>query len=109
MFDSKAYSLFSVKYDLLSKNEHLLFELLRCEMLCVCVCIPGERMDTHSQVVDRLRSVFHSGVTIPEQFRRTQLTKLMSMIKENEEQILNALHKDLTKVQRQYTHYFLST
>nr|XP_020463985.1 aldehyde dehydrogenase family 3 member B1-like [Monopterus albus]XP_020463986.1 aldehyde dehydrogenase family 3 member B1-like [Monopterus albus] len=54
-------------------------------------------MDTQSQVVDKLRSAFRSGVTIPEQFRRTQLTKLMSMIKDNEEQFLNALHKDLSK------------
>lgn len=54
-------------------------------------------METHSQVVDRLRSVFCSGVTIPEEFRRAQLTKLMSMIKENEELILKALHKDLSK------------
>lgn len=60
---------------------------------------PGERMDSHRQVVDRLRSAFHSGVTLPEKFRRTQLTNLMAMIKENEEQILNALHKDLAKVQ----------
>uniref|UniRef100_A0A3Q1I6M7 Aldehyde dehydrogenase n=1 Tax=Anabas testudineus TaxID=64144 RepID=A0A3Q1I6M7_ANATE len=49
------------------------------------------------QVVDRLRSAFRSGVTMPEQFRRTQLTNLMSMIKDNEEQILNALYKDLAK------------
>ncbi|XP_035510267.1 aldehyde dehydrogenase family 3 member B1 [Morone saxatilis] len=54
-------------------------------------------MDTQSQVVDRLRTAFSSGITIPEQFRRTQLTKLMSMIKDNEEEILNALHKDLAK------------
>ncbi|XP_026213291.1 aldehyde dehydrogenase family 3 member B1 [Anabas testudineus] len=54
-------------------------------------------METQSQVVDRLRSAFRSGVTMPEQFRRTQLTNLMSMIKDNEEQILNALYKDLAK------------
>ncbi|CAJ1075632.1 aldehyde dehydrogenase family 3 member B1 [Xyrichtys novacula] len=54
-------------------------------------------MDTQSQVVDRLRSVFCSGVTIPEEFRRAQLNALMCMIKENEELILNALHKDLAK------------
>ncbi|XP_028254600.1 aldehyde dehydrogenase family 3 member B3-like [Parambassis ranga] len=54
-------------------------------------------MDSHRQAVDRLRSAFHSGVTLPEKFRRTQLTNLMSMIKENEEQILTALHKDLGK------------
>lgn len=65
----------------------------------VYVCVPGERMDTQTQVLDRLRSAFNSGITVPEQFRRTQLTKLMSLIKENEELILNALHKDLAKVQ----------
>lgn len=54
-------------------------------------------MDTQSQVVDRLRSAFRSGVTIPEQFRRAQLTQLMSLMKENEAQILTALHKDLAK------------
>ncbi|XP_062295085.1 aldehyde dehydrogenase family 3 member B1 [Scomber scombrus] len=54
-------------------------------------------MDTYSQVVDRLRTVFRSGVTVPEQFRRTQLTNLMSLVKENEEQIVKALHKDLAK------------
>ncbi|XP_070704721.1 aldehyde dehydrogenase family 3 member B1 [Pempheris klunzingeri] len=54
-------------------------------------------MDTQSQVVDRLRSAFQSGITIPEQFRRAQLTKLVSMIKDNEELILHALHKDLAK------------
>uniref|UniRef100_UPI0037E88446 aldehyde dehydrogenase family 3 member B1 n=1 Tax=Semicossyphus pulcher TaxID=241346 RepID=UPI0037E88446 len=54
-------------------------------------------MDTQSQVLERLRSAFSSGVTIPEEFRRTQLTKLMSMLKENEEQILKALHKDFSK------------
>lgn len=54
-------------------------------------------MDTQSQVVDRLRAAFSAGITKPEQFRRTQLTKLMSMVKENEELILKALHKDLAK------------
>lgn len=52
-----------------------------------------------SLVVDNLRSAFRSGVPLPEQFRRTQLMKLMSMIKDNEEQILKALHQDLAKVQ----------
>lgn len=56
-------------------------------------------MDTQTQVLDRLRSAFNSGITVPEQFRRTQLTKLTSLIKENEELLLNALHKDLAKVQ----------
>ncbi|KAI3360309.1 hypothetical protein L3Q82_014619 [Scortum barcoo] len=54
-------------------------------------------METQSQVVDRLRSAFRSGITIPEEFRRAQLTRLMSMMKDNEELILKALHKDLAK------------
>ena len=67
--------------------------------LCLCVWVPGERMDTQSQVLDRLRAAFQSGVTLPEDFRQAQLTKLTAMIKENEELILSALHKDLAKVQ----------
>lgn len=55
-------------------------------------------MDAQVQVVDRLRSSFRSGITVPEEFRRSQLTNLMSLIKENEELILNALYKDLAKV-----------
>lgn len=62
-------------------------------------------MESQSQVLERLRAAFESGVTIPEKFRRTQLTNLMTMIKDNEEQIVNALHKDLTKVQ-DWAHVF---
>ncbi|XP_061568871.1 aldehyde dehydrogenase family 3 member B1 [Cololabis saira] len=54
-------------------------------------------MDTQSQVVERLRSTFRSGVTLPEAFRRGQLVKLMSMLKDNEEHIVKAVHKDLAK------------
>ncbi|KAM6905646.1 aldehyde dehydrogenase family 3 member B1 [Xenentodon cancila] len=54
-------------------------------------------MDPQIQVVERLRSAFRSGVTLPEAFRRGQLVKLMSMLKDNEEHILKALHKDLAK------------
>lgn len=54
-------------------------------------------METHTEVLDRLRATFRSGVTRPEQFRRTQLNKLMSMVTENQEQIIQALHKDLGK------------
>jgi len=67
-------------------------------MGCKRLSVPGEKMDTQKQVVNRLRSAFQSGVTIPEQFRQSQLTKLMSMIRDNEEQIVDALHKDLGKV-----------
>lgn len=58
----------------------------------------GESMEAHKQVVDKLRSTFKSGVTIPEEFRRAQLTKLMALMNENEERFLEALHKDLAKV-----------
>ncbi|XP_061701058.1 aldehyde dehydrogenase family 3 member B1 isoform X2 [Syngnathoides biaculeatus] len=54
-------------------------------------------MDNMSEIVERLRMAFRSGITIPEEFRCLQLSKLRSMIKENEEDILNALHADLRK------------
>lgn len=54
-------------------------------------------MDTHKQVVDQLRSTFRSGITIPEHFRQAQLTNLLTMMKDNEQLILDALHKDLAK------------
>lgn len=54
-------------------------------------------MESHSEVVQRLRSTFRSGVTVPEQFRRSQLQRLLCMLKENEETLLKALHQDLAK------------
>ncbi|XP_068193392.1 aldehyde dehydrogenase family 3 member B1 [Antennarius striatus] len=54
-------------------------------------------MDTHSAVVERLRSSFVSGVTKPEAFRQTQLMNAMSMLQENEQKIIEAMHKDLAK------------
>ena len=63
------------------------------------VCFSGERMETHSQILDRLRSAFRSGITGPEAFRQAQLKQLMSLMTENEDQILDALKKDLAKVQ----------
>ncbi|XP_029997441.1 aldehyde dehydrogenase family 3 member B1 [Sphaeramia orbicularis] len=54
-------------------------------------------MATETQVVEKLRATFRSGITVPEQFRRTQLNNLMAMVNENEEQILKALHQDLAK------------
>ncbi|XP_054616184.1 aldehyde dehydrogenase family 3 member B1 isoform X1 [Dunckerocampus dactyliophorus] len=54
-------------------------------------------MDTKKEIVDRLRLAFRSGITLSEQFRSAQLTKLMLMIKDNEKDIVNALHKDLGK------------
>ncbi|XP_034568053.1 aldehyde dehydrogenase family 3 member B1 [Notolabrus celidotus] len=54
-------------------------------------------MEAQSQVVDRLRTAFRSRVTIPEEFRRAQLIQVMAMITENQEAILEALQKDLSK------------
>ncbi|KAM9393744.1 aldehyde dehydrogenase family 3 member B1 isoform 1-T3 [Pholidichthys leucotaenia] len=54
-------------------------------------------MDAQKKIVDRLRTSFRSGVTVPEQFRRTQLNNLIEMLKDSEELILDALHKDLAK------------
>ncbi|CAG5986555.1 unnamed protein product, partial [Menidia menidia] len=54
-------------------------------------------MDVQKQVVSRLRAAFQAGVTAPEEFRRAQLTQLGSMIRDNEEQIVAALHRDLGK------------
>ncbi|XP_047212078.1 aldehyde dehydrogenase family 3 member B1-like isoform X1 [Girardinichthys multiradiatus] len=54
-------------------------------------------MDSQSHVLERLRTAFRSGITLPEEFRRTQLTNLLSMVRDNEGQILKALHQDLAK------------
>ncbi|KAM9780527.1 aldehyde dehydrogenase family 3 member B1 [Neosynchiropus ocellatus] len=54
-------------------------------------------MDTKAEVVNKLRSAFRSGITVPEHFRRSQLVKLKLLMKENEELFLQALHKDLAK------------
>ncbi|KAF3845819.1 hypothetical protein F7725_002897 [Dissostichus mawsoni] len=54
-------------------------------------------METHSQILNRLRSAFRSGITVPEAFRQAQLKQLMSLMTENEDQILDALKKDLAK------------
>ncbi|KAM3836143.1 aldehyde dehydrogenase family 3 member B1 [Diretmus argenteus] len=53
--------------------------------------------DSQSRVVARLRSAFRSGVTVPEQFRLTQLSNLLALVRENEQLILDAVHKDLAK------------
>ncbi|XP_076838719.1 aldehyde dehydrogenase family 3 member B1 [Brachyhypopomus gauderio] len=54
-------------------------------------------MESQKQVLERLRAAFQSGVTVPLQFRLTQLQSLLSLLEDNETQILEALHKDLAK------------
>ncbi|TSK87486.1 Aldehyde dehydrogenase family 3 member B1 [Bagarius yarrelli] len=55
------------------------------------------KMEGHPQVIERLRATFRSNITVPLHFRRTQLEALLSLVEDNEAQILEALHKDLTK------------
>lgn len=55
-------------------------------------------MEGYKQVIERLRATFRSNMTVPLHFRRTQLEALLSLLEDNEPQILEALHKDLTKV-----------
>lgn len=55
-------------------------------------------MEIQKQVIDRLRVAFRSNVTLSLHFRLTQLEALLSLLEDNEEQILEALHKDLHKV-----------
>lgn len=55
-------------------------------------------MESHSEVIARLRAAFRNGVTIPLQFRLSQLKALLDLMEENEPQIVDALHKDLAKV-----------
>lgn len=54
-------------------------------------------MESQKKVIERLRAAFRSGVTVPQHFRLTQLQALLSLLEENETQILEAMHKDLAK------------
>lgn len=54
-------------------------------------------MEEHNEVVTRLKASFRSGITVPQEFRRAQLLQLKALVKDNEEQILKALHQDLAK------------
>ncbi|KAM3597507.1 uncharacterized protein V6R79_005505 [Siganus canaliculatus] len=54
-------------------------------------------MDEQKALVQRLRSAFASGVTVPEEFRLDQLKQLTLLMKENEQRIVKALHQDLAK------------
>ncbi|KPP59974.1 aldehyde dehydrogenase family 3 member B1-like, partial [Scleropages formosus] len=54
-------------------------------------------MDGQQAVIDRLRASFRSGISLPEQFRLGQLKALLTLVTDNEQQILEALQKDLAK------------
>lgn len=55
-------------------------------------------MECQGEVIAGLRAAFHTGVTIPLEFRLTELKGLLALMEENEAQILDALHRDLRKV-----------
>ncbi|KAF7698284.1 aldehyde dehydrogenase family 3 member B1 [Silurus meridionalis] len=54
-------------------------------------------MESQKKVIERLRIAFRSNMTVPLHFRLTQLEALLSLLEDNEAQILEALHKDLNK------------
>uniref|UniRef100_A0AAV2KH73 Uncharacterized protein n=1 Tax=Knipowitschia caucasica TaxID=637954 RepID=A0AAV2KH73_KNICA len=54
-------------------------------------------MESQVEMLQRLRASFSSRVTVPESFRRSQLLQLQSLLQENEQLLLDALHKDLAK------------
>lgn len=54
-------------------------------------------MESHKTVIERLRTTFRSGVTLPIEFRLTQLKAMHALLKENEPLILETMHKDLAK------------
>ncbi|XP_027027671.1 aldehyde dehydrogenase family 3 member B1 [Tachysurus fulvidraco] len=54
-------------------------------------------MESQKQVIEKLRAAFRSRMTFPLHFRRNQLEALLSLLEDNEAQILEALHKDLAK------------
>ena len=49
------------------------------------------------QMLDRQRAFFHSGATLPVEFRVRMLKKLYAAVKEREEEIARALQADLGK------------
>lgn len=55
-------------------------------------------MEGQKLVIERLRAAFRSNMTVSLHFRLTQLESLLSLLEDNEAQILEALHKDLAKV-----------
>lgn len=55
-------------------------------------------MESQKQVIERLRDAFRSNMTTSLHFRLTQLEALLSLLEDNEAQILEALLKDLSKV-----------
>lgn len=55
--------------------------------------------------VKKLRETYRTGRTKDVEFRREQLRNLLRLMDENEEEILEAVHKDLRKVGLFKLHY----
>lgn len=55
--------------------------------------------------VKKLRDTYRTGRTKDVEFRREQLRNLLRLMDENEEEILEAVHKDLRKVGLFKLHY----
>lgn len=55
--------------------------------------------------VKKLRDTYRTGRTKDVEFRREQLRNLLRLMDENEEEILEAVHKDLHKVRLFKLHY----
>lgn len=57
--------------------------------------------------VKKLRDTYRTGRTKDVEFRREQLRNLLRLMDENEEEILEAVHKDLHKVGLLKLHYLI--
>lgn len=57
--------------------------------------------------VKKLRDTYRTGRTKDVEFRREQLRNLLRLMDENEEEILEAVHKDLHKVGLFKRHYLI--
>ena len=57
--------------------------------------------------VKKLRDTYRTGRTKDVEFRREQLRNLLRLMDENEEEILEAVHKDLRKVGLFKLHYLI--
>lgn len=57
--------------------------------------------------VKKLRDTYRTGRTKDVEFRREQLRNLLRLMDENEEEILEAVHKDLHKVGLFKLHYLI--
>lgn len=58
---------------------------------------PGEKMTDHSQLLANQKDFFRSGKTKPVNFRIEKLKRLKQLLKEKEQEIIDAVYKDFKK------------